>query len=285
MCPQTECVATVKEVTAEVMRENNALVERLNAMNQRITEEEDPVTKVRRKVEWAAERDRSVEALNKIVASLQNALDEEDGMTEMSPTARSKHGSTATSRSSSASNAASRPHGAASPSFTRTHASCEACDQTDFEITVAAGVDPDFSFGSSQEAGAAEPHQMKCRSSPSPLRKLRKTGADDAGRAASVASSWAPSTPQRKLATCPLPSTPHRQLPALLDKDGGEHISSPASKAAGFLLSLSSEASLLPQQVRKSLKMRARRFSASMLQRVGWNPVHQRSESVWDFSV
>ena len=86
MSPENRCVETVKEMMAEVMREKNALVGRLNAMHQRIADEEDLVTKVRRKVEWAADRDRSVEALNKIVASLQRALEEED---------RSTHGSTA----------------------------------------------------------------------------------------------------------------------------------------------------------------------------------------------
>ena len=86
MPPPNECVETVKKMIPEVMREKNALVGRLNATHQRIAEEEDPVTKVRRKVEWVADRDRSVEALTTIVASLQRALEEED---------RSNHGSTA----------------------------------------------------------------------------------------------------------------------------------------------------------------------------------------------
>ena len=219
MSPQHKCVETVKEMTAEVIREKNALVGRLNAMHQRIAEEEDPVTKMRRKVEWAAEKDRSVEALNKIVASLQSALDEEDGMAEMEPADRSTHGSTASHKDS---------------------------DSGNFSSTSSVASLSSSAF--SQYLGS-------------------------------------PSTPQRKLATRPLPLTPHRRLPALLDKDGGEHISSPASKAAVFLTSLSREASLVPHQVRKSLKMRAQRFSASILERVGWNPVRQESEWVWDFSV
>ena len=69
---------SVKEMVVEVICEKNALVGRLNAMHQQIAEEEDPVTKVRRKVEWTAEKERSVEALNQIVASLRRALVEED---------------------------------------------------------------------------------------------------------------------------------------------------------------------------------------------------------------
>jgi len=69
---------SVKEMVVEVICEKNALVGRLNAMHQQIAEEKDPVTKVRRKVEWTAEKERSVEALNQIVASLRRALVEEE---------------------------------------------------------------------------------------------------------------------------------------------------------------------------------------------------------------
>jgi hypothetical protein len=277
MSPQYKCVSTVKEMTAEVMREKNALVGRLNAMHQRIAEEEDPVTKVRRKVEWAAEKDRSVEALNTIVASLRCALDEEEGMAEMAPADRSTHGSTTVSHEdsdsgnvSSASIAASRPHGDSTHPFTCERSSCVDRDQADFEMSVAANVDPDFSprsgyFDASQEAGAAEPRQRGKRFS---------------------------SALPCELATCPSrkPATwPRRHLPALLDKGNVREPTStpstPVSKAAGVMRRFSSEASLLPQQVRKTVRNRAQKFSSSILQKVGWSPVFQESELVWDFSV
>jgi len=141
MSPKNECVETVKEIMTEVMHEKNALVGRLNAMHQGIAEEDVLVIKVRRKIEWAAEKKRSVEALHRIVASLQRALDEED---------RSTCGSAASSLRRSASFAAP----------------CVVLGQADFEIILAANIDSDFSF----EAGAAEPRQMNyC--SPAPLRK------------------------------------------------------------------------------------------------------------------
>ena len=61
-----ECVEMVKEMTAELFHEHRELVERLNRMQKEIEEEHDAVTKVRRKVEWAAERDRAVELMNKV---------------------------------------------------------------------------------------------------------------------------------------------------------------------------------------------------------------------------
>jgi len=163
MPPQSECVETVKEMTAEVMCEKNALVGRLNAMHQQIAEEKDPVTKVRRKVEWTVEKERCVESLNKIVASLRRALEEQDIITD---------GSTATSLRSSATRAASCPHGASSPSYTNKHASYLDRNQADLGTTVAANIDPDFGYEASQEAGAVEPRQRANRSSSEPLRKL-----------------------------------------------------------------------------------------------------------------
>ena len=220
--PQHECIDTVKEMTAEVMREKNALVRRLNAMHQQITEEKDPVTKVRRKVEWAAEKERSLEALNQIVASLRLALEEEDKTT---------HGSTASPPSSTTS-AASRPHGASFPSYTNTHASSLDRSQTDFGMSVVANIDPDLGYEASQAAGPAELRRRANRCSSEPLRKT---------------ASWPPT-----------------------------------SKAAGVLRSLSSEASQLSEQVRKSLRNRARKVSASMLRSVGWNPAPQESQWVWE---
>ena len=239
MSPQNECVQTIKEMMTEVVHEKNELVERLNAMHQRIAAEEDPVTKVRRKVEWAAEKERSVEALNKIVASLQRALEEED---------KSAHGSTASLRSSTST--ASRSHGASPQSLTQEHASSADRNQADFEATAAANIDPDFRCEASQEPGAAEPHRFH-RRSPVPLHKL---------------ATW-----------------PRRRLPARLDKgDGGEPASSPASQAAKILRSFSLDASQLPQQVRKSVRNRARKFSSSFLRKVGWSPALQQIEWVWD---
>ena len=75
MPPPTECVERVKEMVAEVEREKAELVERLNAMHQQIAAEQDPVTKVLRKVEWMEEKERSVATLNKIVASLHLVLE------------------------------------------------------------------------------------------------------------------------------------------------------------------------------------------------------------------
>ena len=66
MC-QPECVATVKQLMAELCREKNGLVERLNAMHERIEEEEHLLTKVLLKLEWMAEKQRSVEPLKKVL--------------------------------------------------------------------------------------------------------------------------------------------------------------------------------------------------------------------------
>ncbi|KAJ1492068.1 hypothetical protein T484DRAFT_1772594 [Baffinella frigidus] len=63
-----ECVEGVKEMTAELFREQRELVARLNDMQQRIEAEAHPVRKVLRKVEWMEEKERSVERLNKAAA-------------------------------------------------------------------------------------------------------------------------------------------------------------------------------------------------------------------------
>ena len=211
MSPQNECVETVKEVMEEVVREKNALVKRLNAMHQRIAEEEDPVTKVRRKIEWASTRDRSVDALNSIVASLQRVLKEEDISTQ---------GSTA-SRRSSAIGAASRLHRASSPSFT--HAS---------------------SLDRSSSA-----------------RLPARLGKDDSGV-------------DFKLRA--------QSLVSVFQGSGFREPASSASNAAVFVRKVSSEASLLPQQVRKSVRNSARRILSSMRRRVGWSPALQDSQWVWN---
>jgi hypothetical protein len=234
MSHPNECVETIKEVMAEVMREKNALVGRLNAMHQRIVEEEDPVTKVRRKVEWASTRDRSVEALNEIVASLRRALEEDESST---------HGSTGSLRSSASS--------ASSPSFTNEHASSMDRNQAVFEQT--AKSDPDFSYEAPQEVGAAA------------FRLPARLDKDDGGQGF---------RPRAKSLGCVVQVAGFR-----------EPVSSPATKAAGFFKRVSSEASLLPQQVRKSVRNSARRFSSSMLRRVGWSPALQDSQWVWEQRV
>jgi hypothetical protein len=243
MPPQNECVATVKEVMAEVMREKNALVGRLNAMHQRIAEEKDPVTKVRRKVEWAAEKERSVEALNEIVASLQSALAEEDSST---------HGST-TSREDSDSGNVSRAFSAAplSPASSQPFTNERASLGDAFEMTMAK-TSQDLSY----EAGAAGPRQRQHWS--------RSASFRSSSLSRLALSSWS--------------------LPARLDKD--ESTSAPASsKAAGLVRRLSTEAALLPEQVRKSARKSAHRLSSSILRRVGWGPALQESGRVWDHSV
>jgi hypothetical protein len=73
MC-NTDEVRRVKETTAELFREQRALVERLNAMNERIEAENHPVRKVLRKVKWMEEKDRSVELLGKVRPSPHSRL-------------------------------------------------------------------------------------------------------------------------------------------------------------------------------------------------------------------
>ncbi|KAJ1477684.1 hypothetical protein T484DRAFT_1962746 [Baffinella frigidus] len=87
MCNTDACVGMVKEMTAELFREQRELVARLNAMQQQIEAENDPVGKVLRKLEWMEEKERSVEVLNKIVASLQEALEADVAIGEMAAAA------------------------------------------------------------------------------------------------------------------------------------------------------------------------------------------------------
>jgi len=66
MC-QPDCVATVKELMAELCCAKNQLVERLNVINDQIKKETDPLSKeLLIKVEWMAEKKRSVEPLQKV---------------------------------------------------------------------------------------------------------------------------------------------------------------------------------------------------------------------------
>ena len=78
MSLQSECVETAQEMVEEVMLEKNELVEHLNAMHQRIEGEKDLAVKALLKVECMDEKYRSIEALSKVVASLQRVLEEEE---------------------------------------------------------------------------------------------------------------------------------------------------------------------------------------------------------------
>mmetsp|Transcript_52555 Transcript_52555/g.124413 ORF Transcript_52555/g.124413 Transcript_52555/m.124413 type:complete len:272 (+) Transcript_52555:66-881(+) len=265
-----ECVETVKKVMAKVMHEKDALVARLNAMNKRIEEEKDLVAKVRLKVEWAEEKERSVKAMNTIVASLQRALAEDD-MGETAPAARSTHGSTASreasdsgnvSNVSDASSVVTRPHGASSQSFTHKHASPVDRNQADFEITIA-NIDHDFSLEASQDAAPSLP-----------LQKAHRAVSEEAGAAPPRQKEHCTSSePPRAPASSPL-----RQRPARLAGNDGE-------EPCGIVRRLSNEAAQISQQVRRSVTRRVGKFSSSMLRRVGWDPALQESQRVWDYSI
>ena len=65
-------------MTEELFREKKELVQRLNAMQERIAAEIEPVAKVRRKVEWMEEKERCVELLNKVPHPPPNSLPRPD---------------------------------------------------------------------------------------------------------------------------------------------------------------------------------------------------------------
>ncbi|KAJ1479792.1 hypothetical protein T484DRAFT_1812879 [Baffinella frigidus] len=246
MHPQKECVDTVKEMMAEVIREKKELVERLNEMHQGIEEEEDLLTKVLRKVEWMEEKERSVEALNRIVASLQGVFEEEDMTGEMAPAGRGGsrsasqdgHDSTATREDSDT--AASRDPGAFSQSF-NTRASAVHRTQTDGERTERTVTN--LTHAASQEAGPSDPPRLK------------------ANRASS--------TP------------PH--APAAEPRHKADRASSAPSAPATRPLSDSFEQ--LPRQLRQSFAKKLRRVSSSVLRTIGWNPALQVAAPAWDYSV
>jgi len=98
MSLQSECVETAQEMVEEVMLEKKELVEHLNAMHQRIEGEKDLAVKALLKVECMDEKYRSIEALSKVVASLQRVLEEE----EMIPPGSGKRGDLARQNSDSA---------------------------------------------------------------------------------------------------------------------------------------------------------------------------------------
>ncbi|KAJ1479727.1 hypothetical protein T484DRAFT_1958207 [Baffinella frigidus] len=87
MC-QDESVESVKELMGELYRENNALVVRLNAMQERIEHEKDAHTRLLLKIEWMEEKERSVELLKRMLVSLQGVLEEDDDLSgETTPAA------------------------------------------------------------------------------------------------------------------------------------------------------------------------------------------------------
>ncbi|KAJ1479793.1 hypothetical protein T484DRAFT_1958003 [Baffinella frigidus] len=270
MSCQHEYVNTVKEMMAEVMREKKELVERLNEMHQGIEEEEDLLTKVLRKVEWMEEKERSVEALNRIVASLQDVLEEEDMNGEMAPAGRrggrsaSQDGHDSTASREDSDTAASRHPRAFSQSF-NTRASALHCTQPDFELTLAKyqsdlgrteSTAANFIHAASEQAGAAEPRHKADRASSAP--------------------------PLRKFATWPL-----LEHPARCDKaDSGDTASTSASnKATELVRSLSASSKQLPRQVRNSLAKNVRRVSSSVLRTIGWHSALQVAAPAWEYSV
>ena len=67
-----KCVEMVKGMTAELFREQQELVERLNAMQRRIEKDKNLESKALRKIEWLEERDRVVKRLNTVQPSPQS---------------------------------------------------------------------------------------------------------------------------------------------------------------------------------------------------------------------
>ncbi|KAJ1473332.1 hypothetical protein T484DRAFT_1913217 [Baffinella frigidus] len=70
-----DCMEMVRHMTAELFREKRELVERLNAMQVGIEEDNQLESKVLRKVEWMSEKERSVKQLKQMVTSLQEAIE------------------------------------------------------------------------------------------------------------------------------------------------------------------------------------------------------------------
>ncbi|KAJ1478273.1 hypothetical protein T484DRAFT_1961509 [Baffinella frigidus] len=81
-------VETVKGMMAELFREKNELVQRLNGMQQRIELEKDPAKRVLRHAAWMEEKERTVKRLNTRVASLQGLLEADGKSGELAPAAR-----------------------------------------------------------------------------------------------------------------------------------------------------------------------------------------------------
>ena len=69
MCNKNECVEMVKGLTAELLREQRELVERLNAMQRQIEADNNLASKALRKIAWMEEKKRSVQLLKKVQPS------------------------------------------------------------------------------------------------------------------------------------------------------------------------------------------------------------------------
>jgi len=65
MC-NNECVEMVKGLTGELLREQRALVERLNAMQRHIEADSNLASKALRKIAWMEEKKRSVQLLKQV---------------------------------------------------------------------------------------------------------------------------------------------------------------------------------------------------------------------------
>ncbi|KAJ1467431.1 hypothetical protein T484DRAFT_1858857 [Baffinella frigidus] len=282
--PPNECVETVKAVMAEVVLEKDQLVARLNEMKKGIDDEKDLEEKVRLQVEWTEEKERSVKALNPIVASLQRALEEHDA------TVISKHPRASREDTDSDSSifkrtrsrvASSRPRGAFSQSFTNKHSSPVDRNQADFAM-MTMDFDQDLSYAASQD-GAPRQRAHRSSSAPprsqttSPLFKHPARLNQDAGEEPADAPAPRRSLPSNEEAQTPqqerrpAPATwPLIQHPARLTQDAGRE-STPAhtpacrtpahtpacacaackaacaaSTAAGMARSLSHEAAQIP---------------------------------------
>ncbi|KAJ1468044.1 hypothetical protein T484DRAFT_1856729, partial [Baffinella frigidus] len=66
---QDESVGEVKEMLAELVREKQLLVERLNDLQSHIALDQNLLSRVMRKAEWMEEKDRTVERLSKVQPS------------------------------------------------------------------------------------------------------------------------------------------------------------------------------------------------------------------------
>ena len=109
MCGQDRCVEMVKEMKAELFREQRELVRRLNAMQEQIAQDQCLVSKTHRKIEWMAEKERSVGRLKKIVASLHDALEADAGRAEADAAAASNNDSDGLSDDDTASEVSDSP--------------------------------------------------------------------------------------------------------------------------------------------------------------------------------
>ncbi|KAJ1467801.1 hypothetical protein T484DRAFT_3630686 [Baffinella frigidus] len=81
-----ESVEAVKEMLAELVREKELLVARLNDLHKHIEGDQNLTSRVLRQAEWMDEKDRTVARLSKVAASLWDLLEDDPrgGVTETS---------------------------------------------------------------------------------------------------------------------------------------------------------------------------------------------------------